>query len=210
MSDVSMLILPIVAKGTTLGFFNCIRQAGTRRFDAYDMEMGMEFASRAAVFFDNAGRYNREHATALTLQRSMLPTGLSAPSSVEVRHRYLPGSKLVEVGGDWYESIKLPGARVALVVGDVAGHGPDEAALGVCLRVAWRTLVLSGRQPDQTLACLQQVLEQERHRKEVFATVAMLSLDVASGSGSLRLAGARRLQWRRRPERLCRQNLRRQ
>ena len=78
----------------------------------------MEFASRAAVFFDNAGRYKREHATALMLQRSMLPTGLSAPSSVEVKHRYLPGSQLVEVGGDWYESIKLPGARVALVIGN--------------------------------------------------------------------------------------------
>src|SRR5215468_4172563 len=132
MSDVSMLMLPLVAKGTTLGFFCCIRQAGTRRFDAYDMEMGMEFASRAAVFFDNARRYNREHATALTLQRSMLPTGLSAPSSVEVKHRYLPGCKLVEVGGDWYESIRLPGARVALVVGDVAGHGVRAAVTGEC------------------------------------------------------------------------------
>ena len=53
----------------------------------------------------------------------MLPTGLSSPSSVEVRSRYLPGNKLIEVGGDWYESIALPGGRVALVVGDVAGHG---------------------------------------------------------------------------------------
>jgi len=82
----------------------------------------MEYATRSAVFFNHATRYNREHATALTLQRAMLPTGLTYPSSVEVRHRYLPGSELVEVGGDWYESIRLPGARVALVIGDVAGH----------------------------------------------------------------------------------------
>src|SRR5258705_10094738 len=57
----------------------------------------------------------------------MLPTGLSAPSSVEVRHRYLPGSKMIEVGGDWYEAIALPGGRVALGVGDVPG---------LCLRAA--------------------------------------------------------------------------
>jgi len=123
LSGTSLLLLPLVARGTTLGFFACTRFRGYRRFDAYDTEIGMEFASRAAIFIDNARRYSRERATALTLQRSLLPTGLTAPSSVEVRHRYLPGSKMIEVGGDWYESIALPGGRVALVVGDVAGHG---------------------------------------------------------------------------------------
>ena len=100
----------------------------------------MEFASRAAIFIDNARRYSRERATALTLQRSLLPTGLSAPSSVEVRHRYLPGSKMIEVGGDWYESIALPGGRVALVVGDVAGHGVRAAVTMGRLRTAIHTL----------------------------------------------------------------------
>ncbi len=123
LSGASILLLPLIARGSTLGFFVCMRKPANRSFDPYDTEIGMEFASRAAIFIDNARRYSRERATALTLQRSLLPTGLSAPSSVEVRHRYLPGSKLIEVGGDWYESIALPGARVALVVGDVAGHG---------------------------------------------------------------------------------------
>jgi GAF domain-containing protein len=123
LADTSMLLLPLSARDTTLGFIVCTRRAGFRPFDAYDAEIGMEFASRAAIFLDNARRYSRERATALTLQRSLLPTGLTAPCSVEVRHRYLPGSQLIEVGGDWYESITLPGARVALVVGDVAGHG---------------------------------------------------------------------------------------
>src|SRR5262249_13924528 len=123
LSGTSMLLLPLIARGTTLGFFVCTRSVGFRRFDPYDTEIGMEFGTRAASFIHNAGRYSRERATALTLQRSLLPTGLSAPSSVEVRHRYLPGSKMIEVGGDWYESIALPGGRVALVVGDVAGHG---------------------------------------------------------------------------------------
>ena len=67
----------LIARGTMLGFFACTRQEGFRRFDAYDVEIGMDFASRAAMFIYNARRYSREHATALTLQRSMLPTGLS-------------------------------------------------------------------------------------------------------------------------------------
>ncbi len=99
----SMLLLPLLAGETLLGFFVCVRRMGFHRFDAYDTEIGMEFTNRAALFMDSARRYSRERATALTLQRSMLPTGLSHPASVEVRQGYLPGSKLIEVGGDWHE-----------------------------------------------------------------------------------------------------------
>ncbi|WP_308210122.1 PP2C family protein-serine/threonine phosphatase [Actinomadura madurae] len=123
----SMLLLPIASAAGVLGFFVCTRNAAHRPFDAYDVEIGMEFANRASIFIESARQYSRERATALTLQRSLLPTGLSAPSPVEVHHRYLPGSRLIEVGGDWYESIALPGGRVALVVGDVAGHGVKAA-----------------------------------------------------------------------------------
>ena len=75
LSGSSMLLLPLNARGSTLGFIVCNRRKGFRSFDAYDTEIGMEFASRAAIFVDNARRYNRERATALTLQRSLLPTG---------------------------------------------------------------------------------------------------------------------------------------
>ena len=189
MSDASMLLLPMVAKGTLLGFFCCVRQPGTRRFDAYDMEMGMEFASRAAVFFDNARRYNREHATALTLQRSMLPTGLSAPSSVEVKHRYLPGSKLVEVGGDWYESIRLPGARVALVVGDVAGHGVRAAVTMGRLRTAIQTLAMLELPPAESLQQLDELMQNIGEREPHFATCAYAVYDAVTGECELAVAG---------------------
>jgi serine phosphatase RsbU (regulator of sigma subunit)/anti-sigma regulatory factor (Ser/Thr protein kinase) len=189
LSDVSMLLLPIVTKEATLGFFCCIRQAGTRRFDAYDQEMGMEFASRAAVFVDNARRYNREHATALTLQRSMLPTGLSAPSSVEVKHRYLPGSKLVEVGGDWYESIRLPGARVALVVGDVAGHGVRAAVTMGRLRTAIQTLAMLELPPAESLQQLDELMHTLGEREPHFATCAYAVYDAVTGECELAVAG---------------------
>jgi serine phosphatase RsbU (regulator of sigma subunit)/anti-sigma regulatory factor (Ser/Thr protein kinase) len=188
LSDASMLVLPLVAKGATLGFFCCVRDPGFRRFDAYDLQIGMDFASRAAVFFDNARRFKWEHATALTLQRSMLPTGLSAPSSVEVGHRYLPGSAL-EVGGDWYESIKLPGARVALVVGDVAGHGVRAAVTMGRLRTAIQTLAMLELPPTESLQQLDVLMQSIGEREPHFATCAYAVYDAVSGEIELAIAG---------------------
>jgi anti-sigma regulatory factor (Ser/Thr protein kinase) len=189
LSDASMLMLPLVARGILLGFFACTRQDGFRRFDAYDIEVGMDFASRAAVFIDNARRYSREHTTALTLQRSMLPTGLSAPSSVEVRHRYLPGSKLIEVGGDWYESIALPGGRVALVVGDVAGHGVRAAVTMGRLRTAIHTLAMLELPPAESLQQLDELMHTLGEREPHFATCAYAVYDAVSGNCEVAVAG---------------------
>jgi serine phosphatase RsbU (regulator of sigma subunit)/anti-sigma regulatory factor (Ser/Thr protein kinase) len=189
LSGTSMLLLPLVARGTVLGFFACTRMPGARRFDAWDVQLGQEFASRAAIFFDNARRFNREHATALTLQRSLLPTGLSAPSSVEVKHRYLPGSKLVEVGGDWYESIALPGARVALVVGDVAGHGVRAAVTMGRLRTAIQTLAMLELPPAESLQQLDELMHILGEREPHFATCAYALYDAVSGECELAVAG---------------------
>jgi serine phosphatase RsbU (regulator of sigma subunit)/anti-sigma regulatory factor (Ser/Thr protein kinase) len=189
LSDVSMLIIPAISKGTVLGLFCCFRDAGTRRFDMHDMEMAMDYATKSAVFFDHATRYNREHATALTLQRAMLPTGLSAPSSVEVRHRYLPGSELVEVGGDWYEAIKLPGARVALVIGDVAGHGVRAAVTMGRLRTAIQTLAMLELPPAESLQQLDELMQTIGEREPHFATCAYAIYDAVTGSIELAVAG---------------------
>ncbi|HUD80296.1 MAG TPA: SpoIIE family protein phosphatase [Streptosporangiaceae bacterium] len=189
LSGVSMLLLPLVARDVMLGFFVCIRRVGFRRFDAYDIEIGMEFAARAAIFMDNAQRYSRERATALTLQRAMLPTGLSAPSSVEVRHRYLPGSKLIEVGGDWYESIALPGGRVALVVGDVAGHGVRAAVTMGRLRTAIHTLAMLELPPAETLQQLNELMQELGVREPHFATCVYAIFDAVAGTCELASAG---------------------
>jgi serine phosphatase RsbU (regulator of sigma subunit) len=189
LADGSMLVLPLIAQGHALGFFVCVRKPGYRRFDAYDQEIGMEFATRAAIFVDNARRYNREHATALTLQRSLLPTGLSAPSSVDVQHRYLPGSKLIEVGGDWYESIALPGARVALVVGDVAGHGVRAAVTMGRLRTAIHTLARLELPPAESLQQLDELMHTLGEREPHFATCAYAIFDAVSGTCEVAVAG---------------------
>jgi len=189
LSGTSMLLLPLNARGATLGFFVCTRRQGFRPFDAYDTEIGMEFSSRAAIFIDNARRYNRERATALTLQRSLLPTGLSAPSSVEVQHRYLPGSEMIEVGGDWYESIALPGARVALVVGDVAGHGVRAAVTMGRLRTAIQTLAMLEMTPAESLQQLNELMVKMGEREPHFATCAYGTYDAVNGTLEVASAG---------------------
>jgi len=189
LSGTSMLILPLNARGTTLGFIVCNRRKGFRSFDAYDTEIGMEFANRASIFIDNARRYNRERATALTLQRSLLPTGLSAPPSVEVGHRYLPGSQLIEVGGDWYESISLPGARVSLVVGDVAGHGVRAAVTMGRLRTAIQTLSTLELPPAESLQQLHELMLKIGEREPHFATCAYATYDAVNGTCEVASAG---------------------
>jgi serine phosphatase RsbU (regulator of sigma subunit) len=190
LSGTSMLLLPLLTmKDGALGFFVCTRKENFRRFDDYDSEIGMEFASRAAIFIDNARRYSRERTTALTLQRSLLPTGLSAPPSVEVRHRYLPGSKLVEVGGDWYESIELPGARVALVVGDVAGHGVRAAVTMGQLRTAIHTLAMLELTPTESLEQLNELMTSLGEREPHFATCAYALYDAVTGTCEVASAG---------------------
>ena len=189
LSGVSMLLLPLISRGVMLGFFVCVRRVGFRRFDPYDVEIGMDFAARAAIFMDNAQRYSRERATALTLQRAMLPTGLSAPSSVEVRHRYLPGSKLIEVGGDWYESIALPGGRVALVVGDVAGHGVRAAVTMGRLRTAIHTLAMLELPPAESLQQLNELMQELGVREPHFATCVYAVFDAVAGTCEVASAG---------------------
>ncbi|MFI0453085.1 SpoIIE family protein phosphatase [Actinomadura sp. 6N118] len=185
----SMLLLPIIADGATLGFFVCTRSVAHRPFDAYDIDIGMEFASRAARFIESARRYGRERATALTLQRSLLPTDLSAPVTVEVHHRYLPGGRLIEVGGDWYESIALPGGRVVLVVGDVAGHGVRAAVTMGRLRTAIHTLAGLDLPPAEALERLDLLMRTLGEREPHFATCAYVVYDAVSGRCEAASAG---------------------
>jgi anti-sigma regulatory factor (Ser/Thr protein kinase) len=119
----------------------------------------------------------------------MLPTGLSAPSSVEVRHRYLPGSKLIEVGGDWYESIALPGGRVALVVGDVAGHGVRAAVTMGRLRTAIQVLAMLELPPAESLQQLDELMHTLGEREPHFATCAYAVYDAVSGDCEVAVAG---------------------
>ncbi|RKS75294.1 serine phosphatase RsbU (regulator of sigma subunit) [Motilibacter peucedani] len=122
------------------------------------------------------------------LERGLLPHPEVSDPSIRVTPRYRPGREAV-LGGDFYDVVETDDGTLYLLIGDVAGHGPDEAALGVCLRIAWRTLVLSGRASDSLLPVLEDVLVRERRSDEVFATVCMLVVDPDRRSARMFLAG---------------------
>jgi serine phosphatase RsbU (regulator of sigma subunit)/PAS domain-containing protein/anti-sigma regulatory factor (Ser/Thr protein kinase) len=151
----SLITVPLQARGVVLGVVNFWR-AEQDAFEEEDLAFAEELAARAAVAIDNARRYTREHALAVTLQRSLLPRSLPDQSAVEVAHRYLPAR--AGVGGDWFDVIPLPGARVALVVGDVVGHGLHAAATMGRLRTAVRTLSSLDLSPDELIRHLDELV----------------------------------------------------
>ncbi|WP_042391790.1 ATP-binding SpoIIE family protein phosphatase [Streptacidiphilus carbonis] len=150
----SVMSVPLQARGITLGVAVFARLGDSEPFEQDDLLLAEELARRAAVGVDNARRYTREHTTALTLQRSLLPQGLSGQAAVEVAFRYLPAGGRAGVGGDWFDVIPLSGTRVALVVGDVVGHGIHASATMGRLRMAVRTLGDVDLPPDELLTHL--------------------------------------------------------
>ncbi|WP_241004338.1 PP2C family protein-serine/threonine phosphatase [Conexibacter sp. SYSU D00693] len=123
------------------------------------------------------------------LERGLLPNPLVTDPGVHLAAAYRPGRRRTLLGGDFYDAVQTGDGAVHLVIGDVAGHGPDEAATGVALRIGWRTLVLSGTPDDQVLPTLQEVLVAERQSEEVFTTLAAVTIDPDRRRLHLRLAG---------------------
>ncbi|MFG3153770.1 SpoIIE family protein phosphatase [Streptomyces sp. NPDC048219] len=151
----SLITVPLRARGVVLGFVMFWRGRHPP-FQPDDVSPAEELTARAAVCIDNARRYTREHATAVSLQRSLLPRDLPAQDAVEVAHRYLPARS--GVGGDWFDVIPLSGARVALVVGDVVGHGLQAAATMGRLRTAVLNFSALDLPPEDLLFNLDQLV----------------------------------------------------
>jgi serine phosphatase RsbU (regulator of sigma subunit)/anti-sigma regulatory factor (Ser/Thr protein kinase) len=154
----SGITVPLRARGATLGVAVFIRHRRPQPFDQDDLLLAEEIAARAAVCLDNAHRYTREHKRSLTLQRSLMPRVLPENTAVETAGGYLPAGAEAGVGGDWFDVIPLSGARVALVVGDVVGHGLHASATMGRLRAAVRTLADIDLPPDELLTHLDDVV----------------------------------------------------
>ncbi|WP_329536182.1 SpoIIE family protein phosphatase [Streptomyces sp. NBC_01450] len=157
----SVMVVPIRARRALLGVALFIRTEDAVPFQELDLLLAEELVSRAALSLNNA----REHTTCLVLQRNLLPHRLRGGVAVEAASRYLPADIDAGVGGDWFDVIPLSGARVALVVGDVVGHGINAAATMGRLRTAVHTLADMELPPDELLARLddtvQRLAEQE-------------------------------------------------
>ncbi|MET9390500.1 SpoIIE family protein phosphatase [Streptomyces sp. NPDC006624] len=149
----STMSVPLQARGTTLGVAVFTRFRSPEPFTDDDVLLAEEVTARAAVCIDNARRYSRERETTLALQRSLLPRTLPRTAAVEAASRYLPATRS-GVGGDWFDVIPLSGMRVAMVVGDVVGHGIQASATMGRLRTAVRTLADIDLAPDELLTHL--------------------------------------------------------
>lgn len=149
----STMSVPIQARGMTLGVAVLTRFRRPDPFTPDDVLLAEEITARAAVCIDNARRFSRERETALALQRSLLPRSLPRTAAVDAASRYLPAAR-AGVGGDWFDVIPLSGMRVAMVVGDVVGHGVQASATMGRLRTAVRTLADIDLAPDELLTHL--------------------------------------------------------
>ncbi|MDF3293632.1 SpoIIE family protein phosphatase/ATP-binding protein [Streptomyces silvisoli] len=171
----SLLVVPLRARGVVLGTVAFWRANASPRFEEEDVSVAEELAAQAAVCIDNARRYTREHAMAVTLQRSLLPRELPAQTALDVAYRYLPAH--AGVGGDWFDVIPLSGSRVALVVGDVVGHGLHAAATMGRLRTAVLNFSALDMPPDELLGRLDEL-------------VARIDAEEAAGAGAPGIIGA--------------------
>lgn len=179
-------ILPLIASGEPNGV--CIVSfAEPRRFTADERTLLTALSGMVAHALARARLYDAEHARAQALQRGLLPQDLPTPSAVTAAVRYLPASTGTEVGGDWYDIIPLSAERVALVIGDVMGHGLAEAATMGRLRTAVHTLAHLELPPEEVLAHLNDIVSDLGD--DSFATCLYAVYDPVSGVCSMARAG---------------------
>ncbi|MFC8948329.1 SpoIIE family protein phosphatase [Streptomyces sp. A144] len=152
----SLITVPLRAGTLVLGVVSFWRSVKPEPFDEDELALAEELVARAAVSIDNARRYTREHSMAVTLQRSLLPRRMPEQNALDIAYRYLPAQ--AGVGGDWFDVLPLSGARVALVVGDVVGHGLHAAATMGRLRTAVLNFTSLDLPPDELLGLLDELV----------------------------------------------------
>ncbi|MGY0055713.1 SpoIIE family protein phosphatase [Streptomyces sp. LZ34] len=195
----SLIAVPIRARDTVLGAALFLRCAPLHEpFTQADLAITEDLITRVGISIDNARRFTRERDVALALQRALLPPGPGPHPAAETAARYLPAGGDAQVGGDWFDVIPLPGARVGLVVGDVVGHGITASATMGRLRTAVRTLADIELPPDELLTHLDDIVTHAAAERsdiadeipgDVGATCLYAVYDPVAGTCSLARAG---------------------
>jgi serine phosphatase RsbU (regulator of sigma subunit) len=123
------------------------------------------------------------------LERGLLPRPVTSHPAVVLGSSYRAGRERALLGGDFFDAVEDDDGTLHLVIGDVSGHGPDEAALGVALRITWRALVLAGVRGDPLMDGLEEILRLERHDEDLFATLCSVCLQPTDRTAVIQLAG---------------------
>ncbi len=183
----TFMVVPLIARGVTLGVTVFCRAENPEPYDEADVRLVSDLAARAAVHIDNARLYTREHDAAVTLQRSLLPQRVPPVAGLDIAYRYRPASRAAQAGGDWFDVIPLDAGQVALVVGDVTGHGIHAAAIMGQLRTTTAALARLGCPPSQIMTQLSGVAA--AHGDEIGATCLYAVYHPASRRCQLTSAG---------------------
>lgn len=168
----SAMVVPMVARGRTLGAISFIAAESGRTYEENDLELAEELARRAAMAVDNARLYTELSGIADTLQAELLPTEIPDIPGVEVAVRYRAAGELNRVGGDFYDVFGRGPNEWAVVIGDVSGKGAAAAAVTALARYTLRTATVNSATPSQALDALNEALL-ERRRDQEFCSVAL-------------------------------------
>jgi PAS domain S-box-containing protein len=179
--------LPLMASGAPLG---ALRFSFTKPRQITEEERVFleALAGQCALALERASLFEREHNTAETLQRSLLPDRLPTVPGIIMEARYLPVTRNMEIGGDWYDAFRLPDGKLAVATGDVMGKGLTAAAGMGRVRNALRALALTDPRPAAVLAGLDRLFIATELEEQV-TTVAYLVVDPETGEGMAGNAG---------------------
>ncbi len=170
------LIAPMVSGGRLKGLLTLSWQVGLPSLDGQLANVAQGFADQASVALENARRREAQHQLVYlhaALEGNLIPPAFVEHGSLEVVRRYRPSESRLRLGGDFLDVLALDDGELALIVGDVSGHGPAAAALGASLRSTWQALVMSGASPRTIRSTLDAVVVRERRAEETFATASL-------------------------------------
>src|SRR5215216_5124205 len=188
----SYMIVPLIARGRTLGTISLVSAESGQRYGPAELELAEELARRAALAVDNARLYSGRLQVARTLQEGLLPARLPKVPGVEVGLRYLSAGE-VDVGGDFYDLFDTrmtdhsgssePSSSWGVVIGDVSGKGAEAAAVLALARYTIRTVATRESHPSAVLDGLNEAMLRQRreHDNYKFCTVAYASLETNEG-----------------------------
>ena len=183
----SAIVVPMIARGRTLGALTLASDGDGRRFDQGDLELAEELARRCAIAIDNARLFSERAYIARTLQQSLLPSELPDIPGIEAAARFRPVGEGNEVGGDFYDLFETGERGWTVVMGDVCGKGPDAAAVTALARYTLRAAAMRDRLPSRSLRLLNEALLRQREDRR-FCTVAYAYLETVDGGARMGFA----------------------
>jgi PAS domain S-box-containing protein len=184
----SVMVVPLTARGRTLGAMTFVWAESGRQYSTRELELAEEVGRRAGIALDHARLFAREHQTAATLQRALLPTTLPELPGHELVVRYVPSDSRDHAGGDWYDAFELPDGRGGIVIGDVGGRGMEAAATMGQIRNALRAYAIKSPGANAVVDDLHALVEASAGTI-AFVTVIYVVLDLRTGAGELASAG---------------------